>query len=478
MINQSDAQRGFISKARELAGRLSSLDWDDVLIVFHADADGTAAAAIACIALRDTGSSFCAMSIKQIDKETLEKIASFSKPVIFLDIGSGYLDEIKSVLDPSRVVILDHHEPEGDRGGILMLNPNEHGLNGGSDISGSGVSYLVFKNLVEDFSRMNELAIVGALADMQDVGPNRSLSGLNSTIVLEGEENGYVSVEEDFVFFGRETLPLHVSIASSSNFIIPGLTGDENVALNFLKSLGIEVREDDTWRTFNDLSEVEKSKLLTGLMQYMADLGLSPESVQNMFGTIYVFTPEPKGTVLRDGREFSALLNSCARMGFSNIGLAVAMGERGRLFEEAQQISKEYRTVVSKSLSNILSIPGARVESKRVLLYNGDGIVDPRVLSPVASIISASLPKDFEKILVVTASENDVLKVSIRVPKSLVQRGFDGGLLASSAARRVGGMGGGHDVASGAVIPKRRFQSFMEAVEKIAEEQFSRLRNT
>ncbi|MEM3712475.1 MAG: DHH family phosphoesterase [Thermoproteota archaeon] len=478
MISQSEAQKSFISKARELAGRLNSLDWDDVLIVFHADADGTAAAAIACIALRNMGVLFCAKPVRQIDKGTLENIAHFLKPVIFLDIGSGYLDEIKSILDPSRVVILDHHEPEGDREGILMLNPNEHGLNGSSDISGSGVSYLVFKNLVEDFSRMNELAIVGALADMQDAGPNRSLSGLNSTIVLEGEENGSVSVEEDFVFFGRETLPIHVSIASSSNFIIPGLTGDENVALNFLTSLGIDVKKDDTWRTFNDLSEAEKSKLLTGLMQHMSDLGLSPESVQNMFGTIYVFTSEPKGTVLRDGREFSALLNSCARMGFSQIGLAVAMGEKGRLFEEAQQISKEYRAVVSKSLSNILSVPGARVESKRVLLYNGDGIVDPRVLSPVASIISTSLPRDLEKILVVTAAEDDTLKVSIRVPKSLVQKGFDGGLLASSAARRVGGMGGGHDVASGAVIPRRKFQSFMEAVEKNAEEQFSRLRNT
>ncbi|MEM1547519.1 MAG: DHH family phosphoesterase [Thermoproteota archaeon] len=478
MINQSEAQRIFISKARELADRLSFLDWDDVLVVFHADADGTAAAAIACTALRSMGISFCAKSIKQVDKTTLENIALSSKPVMFLDIGSGYLNEIRSMLDPSKVVILDHHEPEGDRNSILMLNPNEYGLNGSSEISGSGVSYLVFKNLVDDFKRMNELAIVGALADMQDSGPNRSLSGLNSAIVLEGEENGSVVVEEDFVFFGRETLPIHVSIASSSNFIIPGLTGDENVALNFLKSLGVEVKEDDTWRTFNSLSEAEKSRLLTGLMQYMSDLGLSPESVQNIFGTVYVFASEPRGTVLRDGREFSALLNSCARMGFSHVGLAVAMGERGRLLEEAQKISRDYRTVVSKSISNILSIPGARVESERILLYNGEGIVDPRVLSPVASIISSSLPKDFSKILIVTAAEDDVLKVSIRVPKNLVRRGFDGGLLASSAARKVGGLGGGHDIASGAAIPRRRFQSFMEAVEKNAAEQFSRLRDT
>jgi RecJ-like exonuclease len=290
-----------------------------------------------------------------------------------------------------------------------MLNPNQHGLNGGSEISGSGVSYFVFKNLVDDTMRMSELAIVGALADMQDVGAGRSLSGLNSAIVLEAEEMGVVRVEEDFVFFGRETLPIHVSISSSTNFIIPGLTGDENVALNFLRSLGIEVKVDDRWRTFNSLSEAERSRLLTGLMQYMVDLGLSPEGVQNLFGTVYVFTGEPRSTMLRDGREFSALLNSCARMGSSSLGLAVAMGERGRLFEDAQRVSREYRTVISKSLSSLLNMPGAKVESERILLYNGEGIVDPRVLSPVASIISSSLSKGFGKILIVTASEDDTL---------------------------------------------------------------------
>ncbi|MEM2941284.1 MAG: DHH family phosphoesterase [Thermoproteota archaeon] len=475
MSNASEAQGKFIFEARDLASRLRSLNWDDVQIVFHADADGTAAAAIACLALRSMGVCFSARSVTQMDMKVLDSIAAASKPVVFLDIGSGYLSEITSMLDPSKVVILDHHEVQGDPGEVLMLNPNQHGLNGGSDISGSGVSYFVFKNLVDDTMRMSELAIVGALADMQDVGADRSLSGLNSAIVLEAEEMGVVRVEEDFVFFGRETLPIHVSISSSTNFIIPGLTGDENVALNFLRGLGIEVKVDDRWRTFNSLSEAERSRLLTGLMQYMVDLGFSQEVVQNLFGTVYVFTGEPRGTVLRDGREFSALLNSCARMGSSSLGLAVAMGERGRLFEDAQRVSREYRTAISKSLSSLLNMPGAKVESERILLYNGEGIVDPRVLSPVASIISSSLPKGFGKILVVTASEDDTLKVSIRVPRRLVEKGVSGSLLASTAAKQVGGIGGGHDVASGATIPRRRLHSFMEVFEKNAAEQFSKM---
>jgi len=475
MSNASETQRRFIFEARDFASRLGSSDLDDALIVFHADADGTAAAAIACLALRSMDVSFSARSVTQIDRAFLDSISSPARPVLFLDIGAGYLEEITSILDPSKVIVLDHHEVEGDSSSVLMLNPNEHGLNGGSEVSGSGVSYLVFKNLVEDFARMNELAIVGALADMQDVGANRSLTGLNSTIVLEGEEMNIVRVEEDFVFFGRETLPIHVAISSSSNFILPGLSGDENVALNLLRSLGIEVKTDDKWRTFNDLSQAERSRLLAGLMQYIADLGFSPESAQNLFGTIYVFEKEPTGTVLRDGREFSALLNSCARMGYSAVGLAVAMGERGRMFEEAQQVSREYRTTISKSLSNLLSMPGAKVESERIILYNGEGIIDPRVLSPVASIIFSSLPKDIGKILVVTAAEGDLLKVSVRVPRSLVERGVRGSLLASNSAREAGGLGGGHDVAAGATVPRRRLHSFMEAFERNAAEQFGRV---
>lgn len=475
MSNIFGAQERFIFEAKDLTNRLKSFDWEDALIVFHADADGTAAAAIACLALRNMGVSFSARSVTQLDRTVLERISQASGTIVFLDVGSGYLNEITSILDPSKVVILDHHEVEGDPKNAIMLNPNEYGLNGGSDLSGSGVSYLFFKNLVDDFRRMNELAIVGALADMQDVGVGRSLSGLNSTIVLEGEEMNVVKVEEDFVFFGRETLPIHVSISSSSNFIIPGLTGDDNVALNLLRSLGIEVKLDDRWRTFNDLSEAERSKLLTGLMQYMADLGLPAENIQNLFGTVYTLTMEPKGTVLRDGREFSALLNSCARMGYSTLGLAVAMGERGKLFEETQRISRDYRVAISKSLLGLLNVPGTRVESERILLYRGEGIIDPRVLSPVASIISSNLPKGFEKILVITASEDDSMKVSMRIPRSLVEKGIKGSLLASLAAKEAGGMGGGHDVASGATIPKRKLTSFMEAVERNAAEQFGKV---
>ncbi|MGQ9478533.1 MAG: DHHA1 domain-containing protein [Thermoproteota archaeon] len=476
MSSANEARSRFISEARELARRVKSIDSDDFLLFFHADADGTAAAAIACLALRSMDKSFCARAVTEIDGATLESIASASKPVVFLDIGSGYLDEIGGVQGSSRTIILDHHEINGDPSGVTMLNPNQYGLNGSFEISGSGVSYMVFKNLVEDFNRMNELAIVGGLADMQDIGEGRSLVGLNSIIVLEGEENGVIRVEEDFMFFGRESLPIHVSIASSSNFIIPGLTGDENVSLNFLRSLSIEARVDDRWRTFNDLSDAEKSRLLTGLMQYMSDLGLPPESMQSIFGKTYVFPGEPRNSVLRDGREFSALLNSCARMGHPSVGLAVAMGDRGAMFEEANRISRDYRMSVSKSLSGLLSMPGARVESGAVILYNGEDIVDPRVLSPVASIISSTLSRGLEKIIIVTASEDDVIKVSVRVPRSLVAKGVKGSELASLAAKRAEGMGGGHDVAAGARVPKRRLRVFLEEVEKYAVERLGMLR--
>ncbi|MEM2930338.1 MAG: DHHA1 domain-containing protein, partial [Thermoproteota archaeon] len=55
------------------------------------------------------------------------------------------------------------------------------------------------------------------------------------------------------------------------------------------------------------------------------------------------------------------------------------------------------------------------------------------------------------------------------------EKGVRGSLLASNAAREAGGLGGGHDVAAGATVPRRRFRSFMEAFEKNAAEQFGRV---
>jgi RecJ-like exonuclease len=58
-------------------------------------------------------------------------------------------------------------------------------------------------------------------------------------------------------------------------------------------------------------------------------------------------------------------------------------------------------------------------------------------------------------------------RVSARGTKALVARGLDLAAALREAAGAFGGSGGGHDVASGATIPKGKEEKFVERVDEI-----------
>ena len=77
---------------------------------------------------------------------------------------------------------------------------------------------------------------------MQDKYEQRSLKGLNEIIVNDAVEAGLLKVEKDLTFFGRETRPIHRMLATTTNPFIPGLSGQETEALNFVTNLGIPTK--------------------------------------------------------------------------------------------------------------------------------------------------------------------------------------------------------------------------------------------
>ena len=64
------------------------------------------------------------------------------------------------------------------------------------------------------------------------------MRSLNEIIVNDGVAAGLLKVEKDLIFFGRETRPIYKMLATTTNPFIPGLSGQETEALNFLANLG------------------------------------------------------------------------------------------------------------------------------------------------------------------------------------------------------------------------------------------------
>src|SRR3990170_8538258 len=146
----------------------------------HIDSDGITGAAIASESLARAGVEHEVSFLKKLDEAALIAIKGESPPVAwFCDFGAGLYDK----MDGLTAVITDHHVPvereiprearanlaafADAQDSVLMLNP--HLLGEGSDAaSGAGTTYLVAKAMDARNTDLAGIAIVGAVADMQE----------------------------------------------------------------------------------------------------------------------------------------------------------------------------------------------------------------------------------------------------------------------------------------------------------------------
>ncbi|MEM0058396.1 MAG: DHH family phosphoesterase [Candidatus Bathyarchaeia archaeon] len=443
---------------------------DSTIHVFsHLDADGIAAAGIVGKALYRLEARFRIRITQWIDDRLVDEIVG-EKPriVVFTDLGSDYAKMLKQRAPEVEVVVLDHHQIAGENlERVLCVNPHLHGIDGARDVSSSGVAYFVAKAIDKINMDLAPIAVVGALGDLQDKYDQRMLGGLNEMIVEDAKSQGLLAVEKDLMFFGRETRPIHKALASTTNPFIPGISGDEGKSFAFLKSLGIEVKVDDKWRALRDLNEEEKRRLCSALADYLLSKGLHYE-VSNLIGHVYTLTKEDAWTPLRDAREFAVLLNATGRMDKPGVGIAVCMGDRGTILEEANRILDEYRRTVNKYLEWVMEKPGRMKELENIYVVYGEDYIDDKIVGTISSILSTSLPNPEKPIIVYAeVKEEGLVKVSARTIDAVASKGVNLGEIMQVAAEKCLGKGGGHDVAAGAQIPLENVEIFIKLVNEL-----------
>jgi RecJ-like exonuclease len=439
----------------------------------HLDADGVAAAGIIGKTLFRLDAKFQIKITQWIDEKIIGEIIS-QKPqlIIFTDFGSGYIDLLNQKLADSKIVILDHHQIIGkESANVVHVNPHLHGIDGARDISGSGVAYLVAKAVDKDNVDLAPVAVVGALGDLQDKYDQRKLGGINEKIVEDATNAGLLTVEKDLIFFGRETRPIHRTLASTTNPFIPGISGEEDKSLAFLASLDIKPRRGEKWRALRDLSDEEKKKLCSALADYLLSKGLHFE-VTNLIGHVYILNREEPWTPLRDAREFAVLLNATGRMDKPSLGVSICMGDRFSALEEANKMLEEYRRTINKYLGWIMEKPERMKEFENIYVVYGENYIGDKIIGAISSILSTSLPNP-EKPLIAYANveEEGLAKFSARTIDTLTNKGVNLGDVMQVAAEKCQGKGGGHNVAAGAQVPIEKIGDFIEIVNELVGKQ-------
>ena len=464
-------------KAAEII--LEHIERGDCISVFsHMDADGISAAGIMGVALSRAEAKFRIRVERWFDEKIADEIAAEKESLpVLTDMGSGYLDILNETMRGKPLVILDHHQPNGKPDeSFVHVNPETFGIDSARDLSGAGTAYLTVKAISERNKDLAYLAIIGALGDLQDKHEGRSLGGVNSIIVNDAVESGYVKVETDILFFGRETRPIHKALAYTTTPFIPGLSGEEDRCLTFLTQLGIKLKENDRWRALRDLSQDEKRKIFSGISDYLASRGYKPDATMSLIGSVYVLVREEPWTPLRDAREFALLLNATGRTGKPGLGVAICMDDRGRCLEEANRALEEYRKKITECLQWLDEHPDRLEEMESIYILHGGQTIDEKMISAISTILSTNLPKSEKPIIAYSVvPEEGLIKISARTSEALTRKGLNLGEVMRIAAEKFLGSGGGHDIAAGAQVPLAERKRFLKFVNELVGEELRKI---
>jgi RecJ-like exonuclease len=432
----------------------------EVQVVAHIDADGLTAGSIADLALERAGVEHEVRFVKSLTPEELAWVRDRNAELtLFVDLGSGAADQLRDL----EVVICDHHHHGADL--PYHLNPRLFGLDGGTAASGAGMSYLLARALDGGNKDLASLAVVGALGDLQDLEARR-LTGLNRDIVLpDGRAAGVLDAHLDTRLWGRETRPLPKLLQYSDDPHLPGLSGREDACARFLEQLGIPPWDGELPRRWIDLTREEQRKLLSALASHLLRYGRGSGAVRRLVGEVYTLPREPPGTPVHDAKEFATLLNSTARYGRADVGLAICRGERGPVYREALGLLRDHR----HNLVNGLQLVRERglVATGSLQYFDAGDQIRDTIVGIVAGMLYGldGVRRDLP-IVGFARTEDGRTKVSARANRDLVKRGVNLSRALGAAAQSVEGIGGGHDVAAGATIPTGREPEFLAHLER------------
>jgi RecJ-like exonuclease len=435
-----------------------------ISITTHIDCDGLTSGSIICKALIREGARCTLRTSKEFSKNVIKSFKTDSRDFhIITDLGGGFGKDLNQTLGDNWI-ILDHHQiSEEEKDNQNIINAWKYGIDGGSEISAGGMAYFAAMALNEKNLDLSEIAVVSALGDRQDQGERKSFTGKNFEISNTAKELGLVEIDLDLLLVGRETRPLAEALAFTSQPFIEGLTWNKETCLSVLNSSGIQLKEEGRWRVPAELNEEEKKIVIEAITKFSSDKN-SSEIMSELIGYTYTFPKEDKRSFLRDGREYSTMLNSCGRINRSGVGMAICMGDRNKILTEGETILTDYRKMI-KEYMNILSNERWRIsESENCVMVNGEDVVPETMTGTISSLIAGS-PKNTGKIIILrTRGEENTIKFSSRKSFSC-KSDINLSELMRSGAEKFEGIGGGHNRAAGAKITKDKLDGFLKYLE-------------
>jgi single-stranded-DNA-specific exonuclease len=412
------------------------LKHDIVRLISHNDADGLSAAGIMCNALYRKGILFHATIVSQFDQSTIELIEKTSNgPVILCDMGSGQVELTSKIKE---AIIIDHHKPTGKLEHV-HFNPHLAGRDGSTELCAACGAYMVARQMGEN-TDLAGLALAGAIGDKQAmIGGNKFIldeAFAKKVIrVNKGLRMGDAPVDELFEYNVDPFLDL---------------TGNKDKIRAFLDKLEIK-------GSLKDLSEEQSTKLNSAIILKLVKQGSLP-AVESLIGDNYTLNNEAVPNIY----DFINILNACGKHEKAGLALSICMRDAS-VIDEAKAIAREHQGTL------ISTIRKAQAEIKTARSFRYVLLDDSSGTGIIAGTMTRYLYPD--KPFITFNEVEGKIRISARGTRKLVEAGLDLAAAMREASAILGGMGGGHDIASGATIPKGSAMKFIDIVDTIIEKQ-------
>ena len=418
----------------------------------HNDADGIAAASVLTSMLVRAGKGAQTTNLKSFDLPAIQ--ASLVKGVdllIVADMGSSNLTALESL--GVKVIVLDHHRPEKDSDKVLHLNPSVLKVDGARYACASTLSMLLAVTVDEGSWDLLPMAFAGMVGDRQHL---QGLSGVNAHLYNEGTKRNLVQEKKGSLL---PPGPVGDGLMRTTHPFIRGVSGDPQGIARLLQEAN--VRAESTW---DGLDEGGRRRLSSLISLRLLEQGCSLGSLEDELAPDYFF-PQDNSRAY----QLTRLINACGRVEETSLGLAMLLGVK-EARERAESLVKEY----DEMLLNAAKRTAERGLSKEIAIQHFES-PHKEVSSELCGLVMQWVGDQDKATICLTRMDRE-FKVSSRGTRKLVDKdGLDLSVAMSDAAASVGGVGGGHNIASGATVPLGKEIDFLQALDAIISKQMNRV---
>ncbi len=427
MISLNETYSSRIEEARKL------IEKENFFRVFsHYDADGVSSGLIITETLRRLNKGFHISFLRGMDLEVIKDSGDY--PIILSDLGSDVEGELKS----SAVVIVDHHmisNPEVKE--TINLNPRKYGYDGTKEACSSTVAFLLSLAIDDNNHDLFPAFLAGVIGDKQNIG---GFKGINGRIVEELK--GKYQFSKDINLTGKS---ISEAIYLSIEPYFDGLSGNMEASRFFLQNVSI-----DPDAPIANLRTDEKERIVDLLTIQLIKQNAAREGYETLVSDVFTF----KNFGLT-GNQISDYFDASGRNGKMGLPTSWYMGN-----EEAKDEMDNLSTKLRKeALEQIKKTYESRKEMKNLIVCY---VENPYLAGISAGIMMLYLVQNSKP--VIALYRNKGTKISGRATRELVAKGLDLSKAIGDAASKVGGHGGGHNIAAGGEIPFDMEEEFLRAL--------------